>query len=259
MPDSMPDPKTILAIAAHPDDVEFQCAGTLALLHKLGHRIHIATMTAGDCGSMNHGPAEIQAIRRGEAAKAAAVLGAGYTCLEELDLSIEHDAPTRRKVTRLLREVRPDVVITHMPMDYMADHEKTSENVRDACFNASVPNYYMAEHQGTTPTGHVPHLYYMDALESIDRFGERIQPHFYVDISEVMGTKKEMLTCHASQRDWLRDQHGIDEYVMSMERWAEERGREAGVKFAESYRQHLGHGYPHGNVLAEWVTVLEQR
>lgn len=252
----MSDPKTILAIAAHPDDVEFQCAGTLTLLHQAGHRIHIATMTAGDCGSMNHSPEEIQAIRRKEAAAAADILDAGYTCLEELDLSIEHDSPTRRKVTRLLREVRPDIVITHMPMDYMADHEKTSENVRDACFNASVPNYYMAEYKDTVPMEHVPHLYYMDALESIDRFGQRIAPHFFVDISDAMETKKEMLACHASQREWLREQHGIDEYILSMERWAEERGKEVGTKYAESYRQHLGHGYPHDNILAEWVKVL---
>src|SRR3984885_4775369 len=85
------NPPRILAIHAHPDDVEFQCAGTLALLKERGCAITIATMTPGDCGSAEHAPDEIAEIRRGEARKAAALLGAEYVCLEFRDLSIVVD------------------------------------------------------------------------------------------------------------------------------------------------------------------------
>ena len=96
----------ILAIHAHPDDVEFQCAGTLGLLKQLGHHITIATMTPGDCGSAEMGRAEISRVRREENRQSALLLGADYLCLEFNDLSIVHDNDSRRKVTETLRRVR---------------------------------------------------------------------------------------------------------------------------------------------------------
>src|SRR5688572_26458446 len=120
---SMTTPLRILAIHAHPDDIEFQCAGTLALLAKAGHSIACVTMTAGDCGSRTHSPEEISAIRRREGAAAAALLGATYECLEFRDLSIVVDNDAKRRVTACLRRHRPDVVFTAPPVDYMDDHE----------------------------------------------------------------------------------------------------------------------------------------
>src|SRR5271154_2197279 len=84
----------ILAIHAHPDDVEFQCAGTLALLAQRGCPIVIATMTPGDCGSAEHSAEEIARIRRDEAARSARIIGAEYVCLEFRDLSIVIDNPS---------------------------------------------------------------------------------------------------------------------------------------------------------------------
>src|SRR5260370_21874180 len=89
----------ILAIHAHPDDVEFQCAGTLARLKQAGCQITIATMTAGDCGSAELGPAEISRVRREEARHSADLLGAEYMCLEFQDLGIVHDNCSRPRVT----------------------------------------------------------------------------------------------------------------------------------------------------------------
>jgi LmbE family N-acetylglucosaminyl deacetylase len=117
----------ILAIHAHPDDVEFQCAGTLARLGGRGCSLVIATMTAGDCGSAELGPLEIAAVRRAEAAAAARLIHAEYHCLEFLDLQIDHDNAGRRRVTEFLRRVRPDLVLTAPPVDYMSDHENTSK------------------------------------------------------------------------------------------------------------------------------------
>ncbi len=164
----------ILAIHAHPDDVEFQCAGTLCLLAQLGHEITIATMTPGDCGSKTLSPEEISAVRRNEARKAAGMIGADYVCLEFRDLSIVVDNDAKRRVTEAVRRVRPGIVLTAPPVDYMDDHEVTSHLVRDACFNASCPNYMTRQWEPAAATDHIPFLYYVDPIEGVDPFGQSV-------------------------------------------------------------------------------------
>src|SRR5262245_29510784 len=119
----MPESRRILALHAHPDDIEFQCAGTLALLRQKGHHVTIATMTPGDCGSAEHDAETISAIRREEARAAADLIGAEYECLEFRDLSIIDDDESRRRVTEALRRARPDLILTSPPVDYLCDHE----------------------------------------------------------------------------------------------------------------------------------------
>jgi LmbE family N-acetylglucosaminyl deacetylase len=252
----MNPPSTILSVLAHPDDAEFLCAGVLIrLAREHGWHVHIATMTPGDCGSMDTCADEIAATRRAEGARAAAVIGATYHCLEERDLRVYYAERPLERVTRLLREVRPDVVLTHSPADYLLDHEMTSTLARAAAFGAPVPNFFAG--QGHAPAlPHIPHLYYCDAIEGKDALGRAVEPTFFVDISPVIDTKAEMLAAHASQRDWLFKHHGMDHYVQSMRAWSARRGREAGVAHAEGYRQHLGHGYPQDNLLARVLGAL---
>ena len=127
----------VLSVLAHPDDAEFLCAGVLIrLAREHGWRVHIATMTPGDCGSAEHSAEEISRIRRREGARAAAVIRAGYHCLEERDLRVCYNEQALEKVVRLFREVRPTVVLTHSPADYMLDHEMTSTLARAAAFAA---------------------------------------------------------------------------------------------------------------------------
>jgi LmbE family N-acetylglucosaminyl deacetylase len=241
--------KRIFAIHAHPDDIEFQCAGTLARLKELGHHITIATMTAGDCGSSELGPVEISKIRREEARAAADLLGADYFCLEFNDLGIMHDNDGRRRVTEAVRRARPDIVLTAPPIDYMTDHEMTSRLVRDACFGASIPNYKTQQWEPAPLLKQIPHLYYVDAIEGIDYFGNPQKPEFIVDVSKTFELKLKMLTCHASQRNWLLKQHGIDEYLESCRKWSAKRGQEIGAAYGEAFVQHKGHPYPHDNLL----------
>lgn len=236
--------KRVLAIHAHPDDIEFQCAGTLALLKKQGCEITIATMTPGDCGSAEHSAEEISEIRRGEAKAAAELLGAECLCLEFRDLSIVVDNDGRRRVTEVIRQVRPDLVFTAPPVDYMSDHEMTSRLVRDACFNASCPNYVTRQWDPASPTDQIPYLYYVDPVEGVDWFRNPIEPDCLIDISSTYEMKQQMLACHASQREWLRKQHGMDEYLDMCRRASAKRGTEAGVEYAEGFRQHTGHPYP---------------
>ncbi len=242
----MAEQKSVLALNAHPDDAEFMCAGTLALLHKQGWDIHIATMTPGDCGSAEYGREEISRIRRAEAAKSARILDGTYHCLECDDVFIMYDKETLRKAIKLMREVVPAIVFAPSPSDYMVDHEMTSKVAQTACFGSGMPNI---EIEGVEPFEPVPYLYYVDPVDGMDKLGFPIKPDVLVDISSTMGTKEEMLCCHESQRNWLLVHHGMDEYVISMKRFSEQRGGEINRAYAEGFRQHLGHGYPHDNIL----------
>jgi LmbE family N-acetylglucosaminyl deacetylase len=238
----------ILAIHAHPDDVEILAGGTLVRLATAGYSIAIVTMTPGDCGSAVHRPEEIAAIRRREAAAAAALIGAEYRCAEFRDLAIFNDDASRRRVTELLREIAPEVVLTASPADYHCDHEATSALVHDACFAASAPNYATGT---AAPLERIPHLYFMDATSATDRDGRPQTADFYVDVASTFAVKRAMLGCHESQRAWLQRQHSIDDYLETMERWTRSVGRRAGCEFAEGFRRYKGHPYPQSPVLEE--------
>ena len=248
----------ILTILAHPDDAEFLCGGTLIrLAREKNWQVHITSMTAGDCGSVQYGPEEISRIRKKEGADAAALIGATYHCLEEHDLLVFYNERALERVTRLFREVRPRIVITHSASDYMPDHEMTSYLARAAAFAAPAPNFLRDRSHGP-PLERIPHLYYADAVEGKDPLGRPLPPAFCVDISKVIETKSQMLACHASQRDWLRKHHGMDHYLNAMRDWSAERGRSCGVPFAEGYRQHLGHSYPQDNLLGELLGIVSR-
>ena len=246
-------PPRVLAIHAHPDDIEFQCAGTLALLRERGCHLTMATMTPGDCGSAEHDAEAISEIRRGEARAAAALIGADCLCLEFRDLAIFNDDESRRRVTEILRRTRPDLIMTAPPVDYLCDHEMTSLLVRDACFTATAPNYATRQWEPAPPLERIPHLYYVDAIGGADREGRPQPTGFHIDVSRVFDLKRRMLACHASQRNWLQRQHGMDEYLESQERWGAHRGSEIGVTQAEAFRQYLGHPYPQDNLILSLV------
>jgi LmbE family N-acetylglucosaminyl deacetylase len=239
----------VLSLLAHPDDAEFLCAGTLIRLKReKGFDVHIATMTAGDCGSIVHPAEEIARIRRAENVSAAGHIGGHSWCLDEKDLLVFYSERTLEKAARLLRLVRPDVILTHSPADYMLDHEQTSTIVRAAAFGAPIPNFLPTRHLGE-PLPKIPHLYYCDALEGKDALGRDVPAGCRIDISRVIDEKADMLARHASQRDWLLKHHGMDHYVQSMRDWGALRGREMNVAYAEGFRQHLGHSYPQDDVL----------
>jgi LmbE family N-acetylglucosaminyl deacetylase len=243
--------KRVLALMPHPDDIEILCAGTLIRLQELGWEIHLATMTAGDCGSDILPPSEISAIRRQEAAAAAEVIGAtSYTCLDFSDFCINFDTPSRRKVTGFMRTIDPVLVFTTPQRDYMFDHEITSQLVRDACFTASCRNYADDTDSGLVSSG-VPYLYYSDAIGGHDILGQPSLVSCYVDISYSIEQKAEALQCHESQRIWLKKQHGVDNYLTSMREWSAMRGAEVDVAYAEGFGQHLGHPYPLDDLLSE--------
>jgi len=242
--------KRILAVHAHPDDIEFLCAGTLALLAEMGHHVTIATMTAGDCGSVETSLEETARVRQNEAAAAAALIGAEYACAGFGDLCVFNDDSSRRRTTELVRTARPDIVITASPVDYHPDHEATSMLVRDAVFASSVPNYRAGPPR---PLAAIPHLYFMDPIEGRDRKGQVVDPDFAIDVTSNFSKKSDMLAAHESQRSWVRKQHGVDDYMASMERWTAKRGAQFGVSYAEGFRQYVGTPYPRSRLLQDLV------
>ena len=245
--------KTVLSLCAHPDDAEFSCTGTMALLHDKGWKIHIATTANGHCGSAEFDAETIVKIRREEAKKAAAVLDGSYHCLGSRDIFIQYDEPMLLKATELIRRLKPTIVFAPSPACYMIDHEMTSKIAQTACFICGIPNI---KTPGAEPFDTVPYLYYLDAMEGKDILGNKIEPSILVDISKKIDVKEEMLCCHASQRNWLMAHHGMDEYIISMKTWGKKRGELIGVPFAEGFRQHLGHAYPQDNILKKELKDL---
>jgi LmbE family N-acetylglucosaminyl deacetylase len=240
------DRRVALTFMAHPDDAEILCGGTLIRLAEAGWEVHVATATAGDCGSMNEDGWAISHRRTEEARKAVETIGGTYHCLGERDGFVIYDQPTLRKCIELFRRIAPTLVLTCAPRDYMVDHEMASLLARSASFVYAVPNILpWPPREGSR----VPYLYYCDPVEGTDPLGNPVTPTTLLDITAVLEKKTAMLACHASQRDWLRAYHGTDEYLDMMRRHAALRGKLLGVPAAEGFVQHRGHPYPQDDLL----------
>lgn len=231
-----------IAIAAHPDDIEFTMAGTLCLLREAGYRIHYLNVATGSCGSLVHGAAALRRIRRAEAKKAAAILGAQFHESHVDDLEIVYSVPVLRWLTGIVREVRPTIVLTHSPQDYMEDHTNTCRLAVTAAFSRGIKNFvsqprrtaWMAD---TTIYHAMPH-------GLCDGLRQPIMPGAFVDTSSVQEQKLAALTCHESQHGWLQASQGMNSYLRQME----DEGRELGAmsrrfRFAEGWRRHSHTGF----------------
>jgi len=218
----------ILAIGAHPDDLEISCAGTLAKLAKGGHQVVLCHASTGDKGHYVIPPEELVPIRAGEAKAAASVIGCESVCLGLKDGEIYADhEPTRLLFIELIRKIRPDIVITHADNDYMPDHNAVSKLVFDASFLASLP----ATRTTSPAIKQVPSVFYMDNLS-----GMHFQPEIYVDVTNEFDAKIEMLSRHQSQLVWLKEHDGVDivDFVRTLGKL---RGIQAGVRYAEGFIQ----------------------
>jgi LmbE family N-acetylglucosaminyl deacetylase len=219
----------ILAVGAHPDDIEILCAGTLARYAQQGHAIFLASFTCGDMGDLEILPSELGRIRKAEAEAAATVLGARLLWPGVTDELVFPNEEQRRIMIDLLRQADPDVIFTHSPNDYHPDHRYVSQLVFDSYFQKGLP--------------HLPHqrmpacrfgqsqVYYMDNLAGIS-----FEPQDYVDITEGIETKIRMLQCHQSQLKAMKDlaRTNIIEMVRTQ---AAFRGLAAGCQYAEAFRR----------------------
>lgn len=216
----------VLAVGAHPDDLEILCGGTLARYVAEGHSVVMCHATKGDCGTFVHTREEISRIRDGEARRAAEICGAEHVTLGLSDGEVNSgDMEQRMLVVDLVREVRPDVIVTHFQGDYMVDHNDISKLVFDASFISSLPLLETAKPYHPV----VPALYFMETITGLG-----FTPTEFVDVTSTIETKAAMLEAHQSQLTWLRDHDGVD-IVQNMRTMTAYRGLQCGVPYAEGF------------------------
>ena len=232
--------KIALSLHAHPDDAEAWNAGTLKLLKDKGYKIVIATLTAGQMGGCNMSMEETAQVREKEAKNAASVLDADYYCLGGEDGFLLDSKEMRLKVIALMRKVRAGVVFTHLPCDYHSDHRVTANIVESAAMISSLDPVPIDE----PPLDVTPLLYHSSPLTLSDPIGTRIaKPHFYVDVSSAIETKKKMLEHHVSQQDLMRHMHKMHDFFGYVLEGNRNYGRDVNVEYAEVYWQHMGGGF----------------
>lgn len=234
--------RAAIAIAAHPDDIEFLMAGTLCLLREAGYRTHYLNLSTGSCGSLVHRPAALRRIRRAEAQRAAAILGAEFHESVADDLEVLYTIPLLRAVTAVIRRVRPAIILTHSPQDYMEDHTNACRLAVTAAFSRGIPNFSSRPRVkawlGDTT------IYHAMPAGLCDPLRRRIIPGAYVDTASVHATKFAALGCHESQHGWLQATQGMNSYLRSMEEGSREVGRMSRrFRLAEGWRRHSHMGY----------------
>jgi LmbE family N-acetylglucosaminyl deacetylase len=175
------------------------------------------------------------------------MIGATYHCLDERDGLVVFDKPTIQKTVDLFRRIAPTLVFAHAQDDYMMDHVEASKLARAASFLYGAPN--ISAHPLLAGSG-IPHLYYCDPIDGIDSLGRPATPTTIIDVTATHETKLAMLACHASQREWLRAHHGMDEYLDAVKRHDAARGKTIDKPYAEAFVQHRGHAYPTDDLLA---------
>ncbi|QDU39135.1 Mycothiol S-conjugate amidase [Maioricimonas rarisocia] len=220
--------ETVLAIVAHPDDAELLCAGTLARARNDGADVAIAVLCQGDKGQPAEAIADLAAVRREEMKAAAEVLGARLLLGERPDSGLVDDLATRQLVVELIRSVRPTLVLAHAPDDYHADHRAASCLAEATSWTCASNGWDSQQPALDAP----PAVWWMDTVGMHD-----FEPGFYVDVSNVMETKENMLQEHTSQ---LRRSGDGDfaPLLDLMRQQAEARGMQCGVAAAECFRIH---------------------
>ena len=218
----------IMAVGPHPDDMENLCAGTLAKYKDAGHDIAMVCVTNGEVGSQTLSPAEIAAVRRQEAEKAAAIIDAKFFWMGYPDEFLFNTPEVRLHMIDVVRQFAPDVVITtDREHDYHPDHTTVGQLVWDIHVMPAVVNIETR----TKATTKIPSLYYMDTLAGIN-----FRPEVYVDITDQWHTKEAMLACHESQMQFCHDLYGAS-LIENSKVQARFRGYQSSCLYAEAFRR----------------------
>lgn len=220
--------KSVVAVGAHPDDVEGGCGGTLLKMAAAGKRITMVSVTNGDKGSFDKPDIdyqEVTRIREAESRAAAAIIGAEYVCLNAEDQFLFDSKEIRIALADVLRHVAADLVLASPPVDYQADHTLAGDIALEACHLAALPQ--LRSSYPALP--YDPVMYYYDSTLALD-----FQPTFYVDITDVMERKISLYGVHPSQSAASESEHGwtLEEATRTKNHL---RGLQSGVKYAEGF------------------------
>ncbi|MBM4016899.1 MAG: LmbE family protein [Planctomycetes bacterium] len=243
---------TAMAIAAHPDDIEFMMAGTLLALGEAGWRLHCLNVATGSCGSRSTGRDETVAVRTREAQAAAAMLGSILHPPLVDDIEIYYEPRLLARVAAVVRQAAPQALLVPSPCDYMEDHVNASRLAVTAAFTRGMPN--LATDPPAAPVDSPVAVYHALPYGLQDVLRRPVRPDFCVDISRVFDRKRRALACHESQKRWLDESQGIGSYLKAMEDMSAAVGRMSGrFALAEGWQRHshLGFGPPDFDPLGE--------
>ena len=244
----------VLAVAAHPDDIEFMMAGTLLRLREAGATIHMWNLASGDCGTAVHSREEIIALRWQEAQAAAREAGAIIHPPLCDDIAIFYEPVLLARVAAVVRTIQPDVVLTQSPQDYMEDHQNTCRLLVSAVFCKGMRNYRTTPETG--PWDGRTALYHCLPYGLRDGLRKLVRPGQYVDIGPVLKHKRRMLALHRTQKEWLDVSQGLDAYLTEMEDMCAEVGKLSGrFAAAEGWRRHSHLGFCESGYdpLSQWL------
>ena len=234
--------KAVLAIAAHPDDIEFTMAGTLLRLRERGWQLHYMNIANGSCGTAVDDVPTIVTKRTAEARDACRLIGAHWHPPIVNDLEVYHTNEQIGKVCSVIRQVQPSIVLAQSPQDYMEEHMNACRIAVTAAFCRGMRNYPVEPH--VSPFGDDVTLYHALPHGLRDSLRQRLVAGQYVDIGPVLAEKRDMLACHRSQKEWLDESQGMDAYLVTMEDFSREVGAQSGVfEVAEGWRRHSHLGY----------------
>lgn len=219
----------ILAVGAHPDDLELLCSGTLAKYVKYGNKVFMYHTCNGDKGGFNRSSESIKAERDAEAKNAAGIIGAESMAGIFEDGNVYINDHSKRVMAEAIRKTRADVIITHNPDDYHTDHINTSKLVTEANYMSTIQNYITE----SPFLSRVPAVYFMETLGGINFI-----PELYVDISDTMQTKKKMIAAHKSQVIFLNEHSHLD-IIEWMDICGRYRGYQCGAEYAECFTQRI--------------------
>lgn len=231
-----------MAIAAHPDDIEFMMAGTLALLGRAGYELHVMNVANGSGGSMTEDAAAISARRLAEAERSAEILGATLYPPICNDLEVFYTDGLIRKVAAAIRRAKPSIILTQPPRDYMEDHMNSCRLAVTAAFARGIPNY--TTDPPVPPVAGEVTIYHAMPWGLLSPLGEPVFVSHFVDVAETLEVKRQALAAHASQKEWLDETQGLNSYLDTMVEVTHQMGKLSGrFHYAEGWTKHMPMGY----------------
>ncbi len=236
------DRPSVLALFAHPDDIEFCAAGTLLMLQERGWDLHYCNLCTGHGGSVQMDGPTTAATRLKEAQHAADLLQAAFYPPISDDLMLTYTPDHLCKVAAIVRQARPSIVLTHALSDYMEDHMAAARLAVTGAFAHGIPNFVT---QPAMPAFfHDVTVYHALPHGLRDPLRKQVRAGQYVDTTSVHAKKRAALAAHASQKDWLDVSQGMDSYLVSMDDMSRKIGSLSGqFEYAEGWRRHLHLGF----------------
>ena len=206
--------KIIMAVACHPDDIEFGMAGTLLRFQEKGWEVHYMNIANGSLGTEKYDHDTIVRMRREEAMNACATAGFHYHESICEDLEVFYNPDLFGKLLPEIRDVKPSVILTHGPYDYMEDHVNAGRLAVSAAFCRGMGN---AKTSRPSQKFDDPITVYHSMPHSLsDSLRRPVIPGIFVNIGPAMEIKKKMLACHKSQQSWLDVSQGNNQYIQDL-------------------------------------------